>query len=197
MTAVLRRRTLGSRPCMLPMAPARPAVGNHWGRFGTNPLKTKLVKTLIPQVRTYLQEQVPEYMVPSAFVILEMLPLTPNGKVDRRALPAPEGTRALLETSYVASQTPVEQTLAAIWQEVLGIEQIGIHDNFFDLGGHSLLATQVVSRMRDQLQLEVPLRDFFAGPTIATLAEHIENVRWTNDNGEEFSDLEDSEKMVL
>ena len=92
----------------------------------------------------------------------------------------PRYTRALLETSYVAPQTPTEQTLAAIWQEVLGVEQVGTHDNFFDLGGHSLLATQVISRVRSQVQVEVPLRNFFDMPTIERLAQGIEGLGWVN-----------------
>ena len=87
------------------------------------------------ELRRYLQEQVPEYMVPHAFVLLDTLPLTPNGKVDRHALPAPDTTRPDLDKAYVAPRTPVEQLLAEIWRHVLGLEQVGIHDNFFELGG--------------------------------------------------------------
>jgi len=121
-------------------------------------------------LRSALKQTLPVYMLPSAFVVLEAFPLTPNGKVDRARLPEPEGTRALLETSYVAPQTPVEQTLAVIWQEVLEIERIGIHDNFFDLGGHSLLAMRLIPRIRNTLKIDVPVRNIFETPTIAGLA---------------------------
>src|SRR4029077_10649835 len=103
---------------------------------------------LAPALRSYLQAKLPEYMVPSAFVMLERLPLTPNGKVDRRALPAPDAARPALGEQYVVPRTAVERQLAEIWGSVLGLDGVGLHDNFFELGGHSLLATQVVSRIR-------------------------------------------------
>jgi acyl carrier protein len=109
-------------------------------------------------------------MVPSAFVVLEGLPLTPNGKVDRQALPEPERDSADLAQVYVGPRNAAEQIIAAIWAEILGRKQIGIHDNFFDLGGHSLKATQVVSRLRAKFGKEIPLRDMFEYPTIAELA---------------------------
>jgi acyl carrier protein len=109
-------------------------------------------------------------MVPSVFIFLDQLPLTPNGKVDRRALPGPEGTRPQMKTAFIAPRTPVEQAIADIWQEVLGVEQVGIHDNFFDLGGHSLLATQVVARLAAEYGITVSLSRLFETPTIADLA---------------------------
>ena len=120
------------------------------------------------ELRRYLQECLPEYMVPSAFVILETLPLTPNGKVDRRALPAPE-----LAETYAAPSNPVQEILAGIWAEVLGLDRVGIHDNFFEMGGHSLVATQLISRLRGALQVELPLRTVFEAPTVADLAKII------------------------
>lgn len=122
------------------------------------------------ELRSFLSEKLPAYMVPSAFVLLKELPLTPNGKVDRRALPTPEQARPQLAATFVAPRTPVEERLAGIWMELLRLEQVGIYDNFFDLGGHSLLATQLMSRLRDAFQVEPPLRQFFAAPTIAELA---------------------------
>jgi acyl carrier protein len=122
------------------------------------------------ELRHLLQQQLPEYMVPSAFVLLKTLPLTANGKVDRQALPAPDRERPELEETFVAPRTPAEEVLAGIWAEVLGLERIGIDDNFFELGGHSLLATQVMSRLRTALQVEIPLRQFFDSPTVAGLA---------------------------
>jgi acyl carrier protein len=110
-------------------------------------------------------------MIPSAFVALDTLPLTSNGKVDRRALPPPDGARPELEGVFVAPRTPTEQALAEIWAQILRMERVGVHDNFFALGGHSLLATQVVSRLRNTLQVALPLRSFFEHPTVAELAQ--------------------------
>jgi len=117
-------------------------------------------------------------MVPSAFVHLASLPLTPNGKVDRRALPAPDQNRPELEESFVAPRNAVEETLARIWAEVLKLNRVGIHDNFFDLGGHSLLATQLVCRIREALEIDLPLRTLFERSTVVSLSEEIEMIRW-------------------
>lgn len=121
----------------------------------------------INSIRSYLQRKLPEYMIPS-IVTLKTLPLNPNGKVDRWQLPAPDKVQPL--SGFVAPRTNVEQVIAGIWAEVLSLEQVGIHDNFFELGGHSLLATQVISRLRQALQVELPLRYLFDAPTVADLA---------------------------
>ncbi len=126
------------------------------------------------ELRSYLKQKVPEYMVPTVFVMLEQMPLTPNGKVDRLALPVPDQSRPELEQTFVAPHTPVEEVVAGIWSEVLGVEQVGVHDNFFELGGHSLLATQVISRMQEAFQLEIPLRCMFESPTVAGLTSTME-----------------------
>nr|QEO74757.1 condensation domain-containing protein [uncultured bacterium] len=118
----------------------------------------------------YLREILPDYMVPSAFVILGSLPLLPNGKLDRRALPAPDSVRPELSCQYVKPRNVIEEQVAAIWADVLGVERVGIHDNFFELGGHSLLATQVISRMRETFNIEVPLRSLFESPTVSGLS---------------------------
>ncbi len=128
-------------------------------------------------LRRFLKSKLPAYMVPAAFVLLDALPLTANGKVDRQALRLFAPTMDRTELSQ-APQTTIEQTLATLWQQLLGQEPIGIHDNFFELGGHSLLATQLMSRVRDAFQLEVPLRSLFETPTIAGLAATIETIRW-------------------
>jgi amino acid adenylation domain-containing protein len=122
------------------------------------------------ELRAELQGQLPDYMVPNQYVLLERLPLTPSGKVDRRALPAPDNTRPELRNIFAAPQTDTEKQLAAIWEDVLRVERIGIHDNFFDLGGHSLLATQVISRVRNSFQVEIGLRSLFESPTVFGLA---------------------------
>ncbi len=127
----------------------------------------------VNEIRQYLNGQLPAYMVPSVFVLLDQLPLKPNGKVDRNALPAPTGTREGLGTTFQAPETRTERMLADIWKDILGTDQVGVHDNFFDLGGHSLFATQVVARIGKTCGVKIRLRDFFAMPTVAGLAEGI------------------------
>jgi acyl carrier protein len=122
------------------------------------------------EMREQLQIRLPEYMVPAVFVRLEEMPLTRNGKVDRKALPAPDESRPEIEEEYVAPRNETETVLAAIWSEVLGVDQVGVHDNFFELGGHSLLATQVISRVRDTFRVELLLRNLFDATTVAQLA---------------------------
>ncbi|MBX9258015.1 amino acid adenylation domain-containing protein, partial [Desmonostoc muscorum CCALA 125] len=130
----------------------------------------------VTELRSFLKEKLPEYMVPAFIVILESLPLTLNGKIDRRALPAPEPSSESPE-KYVAPRTPIEEILALIWTQVLKVEPVGIHDNFFTLGGHSLLATQLISRVRTTLKVELPLRSLFAAPTIAQLSQNIQQLQ--------------------
>jgi amino acid adenylation domain-containing protein len=151
-----------------------------WSHYANQPLQGKVSQKLIPLLRSFLQEKLPDYMVPSSFVLLDALPLTPTGKVDRRALPAPGTTRPELKEDFVAPRTPIEEILAGIWAEVLGIEPVGIHDNFWELGGHSLLATQIISRLRDALKVELSLNSLFAFPTLAELATHIQAGDWEN-----------------
>jgi acyl carrier protein len=126
-------------------------------------------------LRAHLRARLPEYMVPSAFVMLEALPLTPSGKVDRRALPVPE--RASSEREYIAPRTATEEKLAALCAELLRVERVGVEDDFFELGGHSLLATQFISRIRDEFAIELALRTLFEKSTLAALACEIERVR--------------------
>jgi amino acid adenylation domain-containing protein/non-ribosomal peptide synthase protein (TIGR01720 family) len=133
--------------------------------------------TTLAQLRSYLKSKLPDYMVPSAYVMLSALPLTPNGKVDRKSLPVPSWSSRELETEFIPARTPLEEILVQIWSQVLGVKTIGVQDNFFDLGGHSLLATQVVSRMREALQVEVPLRLIFEYPEISGLGEQVEVLR--------------------
>jgi acyl carrier protein len=111
-------------------------------------------------------------MVPSAFVMLTELPLTPNGTVDRKALPEPGQSAS--EVEYVAPSTPIEEVLCEMWEQVLKLDHVGVHDNFFQLGGHSLLATQVISQVREIFGVELPLRRLFETPTVATLAAVVE-----------------------
>jgi amino acid adenylation domain-containing protein/FkbH-like protein len=126
-------------------------------------------------LRDQLREKLPDYMVPSAFVAMERLPLTPNGKVDKRALPLPEQGQARLD--FMRSRTLVEEIIAGIWEQVFGVERIGLEENFFERGGHSLLAAQVISRVRDALGVELPLVALFKAPTVAGLAAAVEYER--------------------
>jgi amino acid adenylation domain-containing protein/thioester reductase-like protein len=144
-----------------------------WHAYANNPLQGKFTRELVPQLKSFLSERLPDFMIPSAFVTLEALPLTPNGKVDRRSLPTPEISRSDT-ANYAAPRNPIEKKLAKIWTQILNIEIIGIHDNFFGLGGHSLLVTQLVMKVREAFQIDLPLRILFESPTIAELAQIIE-----------------------
>ena len=142
----------------------------------------RLVAYLVPahkpepatnELRDFLKERLPEYMVPSAFVMLDEFPLSPNGKIDRRALPMPEGVRSHSSAAFVKPQTELEQLLVNVWQEMLNIDKVGIHDNFFELGGHSLLAVQIHNKLQELLGLEVSVVEVFQYPTVHSLAKYI------------------------
>ncbi|HEY0097571.1 MAG TPA: amino acid adenylation domain-containing protein, partial [Pyrinomonadaceae bacterium] len=135
-------------------------------------------QTVVPgKIKEHLRKRLPDYMVPTSFVELEKMPLTTNGKIDRRALPAPDEAARNIDLQYVEPKGPTEEIIAGIWSSVLAIGRVGAEDNFFDLGGHSLLATQVISRVREALGVEVPLRTLFEQPTVrglaATVAGHL------------------------
>jgi amino acid adenylation domain-containing protein len=131
---------------------------------------------IVGELRRWLQGVLPDYMVPSAYVSLEALPLTPNGKVDRQALPDPGRSRLADSAPFVPPHGRAEEMVAASWSAVLGLDRIAAHDNFFQLGGHSLLATQVVARLRNEFDVEIPLRALFESPTVAGLAQQIESM---------------------
>ncbi len=126
------------------------------------------------ELSTFVAEKLPAYMVPSAIVLLDAMPTTPNGKVDRRALPVPERVSIAQAIGDDAPSTELEELVVGVWSDVLGVERIGLHANFFDLGGHSLLATRLASRLRRALGVEISLRNFFENPTVAGLVHHIE-----------------------
>src|SRR6185369_5792229 len=134
-------------------------------------------------LRAFLKEKLPDYMIPASFVVLDALPLTANGKVDRRALPAPDGARAESEQAFVEARTKTEEVLAEIWSRLLGVEQVSIHDNFFELGGHSLLGMQLISRVREALDLELNVRALFDAPTICTFAAKVEAAMQDSERG--------------
>ena len=148
--------------------------------YANHPLRGKQARQFGPQLKGFLKERLPEHMVPASFVIMDKLPLLPNGKIDRRALPAPDTGRPELAVAFVAPRTRTEQSLVDVWSDLLGLPQVGINDNFFDLGGHSLLSTQLISRVRELFQVELPLREVFQQPTIAQLAIAIEQARDNN-----------------
>jgi amino acid adenylation domain-containing protein len=125
------------------------------------------------ELRAFLRERLPPYMIPNVFVALGSLPLTANGKVDRRALPAPVSARQEEDEQYAAPQTEMEHRVVAIWREVLGAERIGVHDNFFDLGGHSLLIVRVHNKLRETLHREIPIVELFRHPTVTALSEYL------------------------
>ncbi|HEX6292501.1 MAG TPA: non-ribosomal peptide synthetase, partial [Herpetosiphonaceae bacterium] len=150
------------------------------------------------ELRSFLLAKIPDYMIPTAFITLERLPLTTGGKVNRRALPAPDQTRPNLNDAFAEPRTPTEQQVASIWRSVLKLEQVGIDDNFFDLGGHSLLATQVIARLRDMFQVDLPIRYLFAAPTVSGVAAMIERMRWlAQDASGSAADDESAEEGAL
>ena len=149
-----------------------------WTDYTNNPLSGKLVQKLVPQVREYIQEKLPDYMVPQAFVVLKALPLTLNGKVDRQSLPSPDTATRSLSTGFVVPRTPIEAQLVRIWSQVLEVESIGVNDNFFELGGHSLLATQVLSEINSAFGLDMSIQIMFESPTVAGIADYIKLMAW-------------------
>jgi acyl-coenzyme A synthetase/AMP-(fatty) acid ligase/acyl carrier protein len=124
------------------------------------------------QLRSWLSERLPQFMVPSTFVLLDSIPMTPNGKVDRRALPAPQGI-AQTSSTFVSPRAGVESAVADIWCEVLRVERVGADDNFFDLGGHSLLVVQLQSKLRERFQRDLSLMELFRRPTVGAIAEYL------------------------
>ncbi len=174
--AIFTRRGVNAEKTFFPGAridkdsrPLRP-----WSQYANTPLHATRVRQQMPALRSFLQARLPDHMVPAIFMVLDALPLTPSGKLDRRALPSPDHDRPELAATYQAPRTPIERRLAEIWEGLLGLGRVGVHDNFFnDLGGHSLLATQLVSRIRDAFQIDLPLRQIFDAPTVALLAAAI------------------------
>jgi len=144
----------------------------RWASF-VNGGERRLTRALVPKLRAALGEKLPDYMIPSAFVLLDGLPLTPNGKIDRKALPAPGGGAKQAQSVYLAPRNPVEAVLAGIWAEVLDLDRVGVLDDFFALGGHSLLSTRIAARIRDAFQVEFPLQRIFSAPTVAGLAKSL------------------------
>jgi iturin family lipopeptide synthetase A len=148
-------------------------------------------------LRTHLRERLPQYMIPSAFVLLEKLPLTPNGKVDRSALPAVSSANVPTARQHAGPRTETEKALLAIWIELLKVENIGVNDDFFDLGGHSLLAMQAISRVRDVFDVDLPLGNLVERPTVAGLAEAIDALAWLSKAEAQVPVARDREEVEL
>jgi acyl carrier protein len=146
-------------------------------------------------LREHVAEWVPDYMVPATLVLLESLPLTPSGKVDRLALPDPGEAAVAGGGEYVAPRTAVEEAVAAIWADVLGLEQVSVEADFFQLGGHSLLATQVVAQVRTDFAIELPLHSLFMAPTVARLSAEIVGLMGAADDDETAKLLEELENL--
>jgi amino acid adenylation domain-containing protein len=175
--AVFVRKDLEGQ--MMAIAPTVKSALQTWDTYTNSPARKQPVdQSIIPKLRQFLQERLPDYMIPNTFMVLDSMPLNPSGKVDRKALPAPDMVRLDLASTYVAPRDPVEEQVADIWAQILRLEQIGIHDNFFELGGHSLLGTQIISRLSKAFEVKLPLRTLFEVPTVAGLAKRIETIRW-------------------
>jgi surfactin family lipopeptide synthetase C len=161
------------------------------------PGNKSLVAYLVPQnhqlvtrdVRNFLSQKLPNYLIPNAFIFLDKFPLTPNGKINRRGLPAPNISQQNLEIEFVAPRTSTERELVTIWTEVLQLTKVGVYDNFFELGGHSLLATQLISRLKETFEIEFPFRYLFENPTISQLAEQVVNQQIELVKGDELAQI--------
>lgn len=149
----------------------------------------------VGELRSFLKEKLPEYMLPAAFALLDALPLTANGKVDRCQLPAPEEIRP--ESDYVAPRTEVERTVARIWQEALHVEKVGVDDNFFDLGGHSLLVVMVNDKLRGMFDRDIPVVDMFDHPTVSSLAKYLSQGRSDQPSSQPGDDLAEARKELI
>jgi ubiquinone/menaquinone biosynthesis C-methylase UbiE/acyl carrier protein len=165
-----------------PDSPDRAAEANlsarsikPWKSYANDPLAVTFTRKLVPTLREYLRGKMPEYMVPSDFVVLDAMPLTPNGKLNRKALPAPSFGRSAPSLGFTAATSPMERTLSEIWAKELGLAKVSVNDNFFDLGGHSLLMVHVQSRLNEALNANVSIVELFQYPTIRSLAAHLGN----------------------
>jgi amino acid adenylation domain-containing protein len=161
---------LDPAPGAEPSFPAEDVGEAAWRSYGSHPVRSAATSEQMPELRNALAGRLPEYMVPAVFVVLGTLPRKAGGKLDRRALPAPNAARRSDASPFTAPRTADEEQMASLWASVLGVDRVGVHDNFFtELGGHSLLGTQLVARVREAFDVELPLRTLFEGPTVAQL----------------------------
>jgi SAM-dependent methyltransferase/acyl carrier protein len=170
----------GSRDFEFSGFPETQGVSKPLSEHANNPLQGTLSRGLVGQLRSFLQERLPESMIPAALMVLDEFPVTAQGKLDKRALPVPDQVRSGLRDRYVAPRATVEKSLVGIWSEVLGVDRVGVNDDFFELGGHSLLATKIVSRIRSTFRVEVPLQSVFMVRTVAGLAVVISELKGRN-----------------
>ena len=169
-SVIFQRRTAAEGMAVLEAATSfGESSPRPWGSYANHPLREKLARQLTPELRAHLKENLPEYMIPANFVLLDELPLSPSGKLDRQALPPPPPVLSDMESDFITPRTPVEVTLARIWAQVLGLEQVGVHDNFFGLGGDSIRSIQIVSRAKRE-GLQLTPKQMFQHQTIAELA---------------------------
>jgi acyl carrier protein len=142
------------------------------------------MRRLVPRLREALARTLPEYMMPSAFVLLDAMPLNANGKIHRAALPRPDALDASAVERYAAPRTPTEKRISKMWSDLLGVDRVGIHTNFFTLGGHSLSAMRFLTRLKAESGLHIAIQDFFDAPTVAGLAERLDTLVWTQSGSE-------------
>jgi amino acid adenylation domain-containing protein len=167
---IKRREIAGAALYANVISASSPEPSRKWGDYATNPSWRMLTRKLITQLRAYLKEKLPDYMMPSAFVVLDKMPLTASGKIDRRALPAPEQGRPEMEQAYVAPRTALEEVIAMAWRKVLGIEKVGVYDDFFELGGDSLKAVQLTAHLRISSGIEISTASLFDKMTVSGIA---------------------------
>ena len=167
-----------SRPAQF----SKRSAGAGRSRYANVPVQQNLAAALIPDLQAFLKEKLPNYMLPGAFVLLDKFPLTSNGKLDRRQLPGPDRADMAPNREIASAQTSTEEILSRLWGEVLGLDQVGRHDNFFELGGHSLLATRLIARIRDTFKVDLSLRHLFERPTLAAVADFIDQPRGQTGN---------------
>ncbi len=152
------------------------STGERLRAWTQEPQRNDAIRRLVPELREYLRERLPECMVPSFIVLLDALPLTPNGKVNRKKLPSPSGQCLSSKSNFIPPRTHVEKQIARLWQEVLHVETVGVHDNFFDLGGHSLLVVRLHERVCETLGADLSVTDLFRFPTVSTLAKKFDTI---------------------
>jgi SAM-dependent methyltransferase len=174
--ALLTRRSSAEAPVVHGLPASRPSAIRPWGSYANDPLTAVSTEALAPVLRRFLAGKLPEYMIPSAIVPMKALPVTANGKVDRSVLPAPEPRGTLSSRSGVAPRTDVERALALIWQDLLGLDRVGVDDNFFEAGGHSLLMIRLQVRINETFGTHVAVMDLFRSPTIRALATLVTQV---------------------
>ena len=180
---------LDSHPAVIQSAVVLEAMPQGDGRLVAYAVIEPGASLATADMRQFLKGCLPDYMIPSILVRLDAMPLTPNGKIYRRGLPAPDQIGPEAEGEITRPRTPLEEVLAAMWADVLNLDEVGIDDDFFEIGGHSILVTQLVSRLRVTFQIELPMRTFFESPTVAQLAKAILSRREQGEKAERIAEL--------